>query len=261
MEPLRNLNTLDAHPRHPTVQHPEPTALLQLLFQVGPASNHIGTSQNLGILFGLHSGISRETRVGCDWDSTTRSGISLAHAPNRTPSDSHWDPTGPSHSNLFSWMSELGLLVSFVGASPVGLFADVGLSVELAMLEAVSPQFSPLPACTRAPCLRVLLFMDCPLHLPAETLLSVLETVYGLHCTIAKYLGPDDIGPIGMRFADVWALRHACRRVRAVSYYDMLWLREWSWSCGCRGPYTYGSGCDIAWRLRGWVCPVTLSLL
>jgi len=92
------------------------------------------------------------------------------------------------------------------------------------------------------------------------TLAVVLETVTGAHCLIAHFLG-EDYYRDGMQFVEVYALRRTCMRVWRVSWYDALWLRSWSWMCGCRGPYEHGFGCAKAWRRRGWVCPVVLAYL
>jgi len=92
------------------------------------------------------------------------------------------------------------------------------------------------------------------------TLAELLETVTGAHCLIAHFLG-EDYYRDGIPFVEVYALRRTRVRVWRASWYDVQWLRSWSWLCVCRGPYENGSGCAKSWRRRGWVCPDLLPYL
>ena len=56
----------------------------------------------------------------------------------------------------------------------------------------------------------------CVARMYTLTLVDVLEIVNDLHCFSAYALGTSDGGPAGFRWADVYALRRTCRRIRSV---------------------------------------------
>ena len=95
---------------------------------------------------------------------------------------------------------------------------------------------------------------------------AVLEEVEEAHCLIALFLGPDEdklweslhrsfVECQSLQFPEVYQLRRTSRRVRQISYYDLHWLRAWSWMCGC------GAGCAREWRQQAWICPVIFRFL
>jgi hypothetical protein len=89
---------------------------------------------------------------------------------------------------------------------------------------------------------------------------AVLEEVEGAHCLIALFLGPD-VECQSLLFPEVYKLRRTSRRVRQISYYDVHWLRAWSWLCGCRGNLERGAGCAMEWRQQAWICPMVFRCL
>ena len=90
---------------------------------------------------------------------------------------------------------------------------------------------------------------------------AVLEEVAEAHSLVALFLGPDDGLHGDMHFPEVYRLRRTSRRVRQISYYDVHWLREWCWLCGCEGAYEDGAGCSMAWRQQAWICPLIFRCL
>ena len=90
---------------------------------------------------------------------------------------------------------------------------------------------------------------------------AFLEEVEEAHCLVALFLGSDDGLHGDMHFPEVYRLRRTSRRVRQISYYDVHWLREWCWLCGCEGAYEDGAGCSMAWRQQAWICPLIFRCL
>ena len=101
----------------------------------------------------------------------------------------------------------------------------------------------------------------------------VLEKVEEAHCLIALFLGPD-LEKLweslhrsfeeckSLQFPEVYQLRRTSRRVRQISYYDVHWLRAWSWMCGCVPPFDrVATGCSKEWRQQAWICPVIFRFL
>jgi hypothetical protein len=84
---------------------------------------------------------------------------------------------------------------------------------------------------------------------------AVLEELEREHCLIALFLGPD-LEFQSLLFLEIYKLRRTSRRVRQISYYDVHWLREWFWLCGCQGDFERGAGCAMEWRQQAWICPV-----
>ena len=108
-------------------------------------------------------------------------------------------------------------------------------------------QLSPFPASHMSAAGRVCL---------EDVLLEVPEA----HTLIAECWGPEhDLD--GLQFPDLYVFRRSSRRVFELSYYDVQWLRKWSWLCGCRGRFQNGFGCCMTWRKRGWICPMVLQYL
>ena len=102
---------------------------------------------------------------------------------------------------------------------------------------------------------------DTDADVDAVSFEAVLEEVEGAHCLIALFLGPDDGLDGDMQFPEVYRLRRTSRRVRQISYYDVHWLRAWSWLCGCKGDFERGAGCAMEWRQQAWICPVIFRFL
>ena len=89
---------------------------------------------------------------------------------------------------------------------------------------------------------------------------DVLLEVPEAHTLIAECWGPvPELD--GLQFPDLYVFRSSSRRVFELSYYDVHWLRKWSWMCGCSGRFQHGCGCSMTWRKRGWNCPIVLQYL
>ena len=89
---------------------------------------------------------------------------------------------------------------------------------------------------------------------------DVLLEVPEAHTLIAECWGPEHELD-GLQFPDLYVFRSSSRRVFELSYYDVHWLRKWSWMCGCSGRFQHGCGCSMTWRKRGWNCPIVLQYL
>ena len=69
----------------------------------------------------------------------------------------------------------------------------------------------------------------------AGRLCSLEDVLLVAHARIAECMGPDPETLKSMMFLDLYKLRSASRKAFELSYYDVAWLRKFSWLCGCRG--------------------------
>ena len=156
----------------------------------------------------------------------------------------------------FGSASASSITVNFACRPPCLFLRPVKTGTDPGTTDQDTPHvFPPLPFAAVKPG-RGSALRACVARMYTLTLVDVLEIVNDLHCFIAYALGTSDGGPVGFWWADVYALRRTCRRIRSVSYYDVVWIRSWSGICMCRGV-------RCAWHgnQSGWVCPPIFNYL